>query len=310
MKKKLNPVFGPTPSHRFGVTLGIDLLKSKTCTQDCIFCQIGCTTLKTEERISFSLLGEIEKGLEQSKELLGLVKYVAFAGSGEPTLSLELGEAIRLVKKKTSLPVIVFTSGVLLNRDDVLKDIKDADILVVKVVSGIKETYDAVFKPLNELSFYNYKNGLLALRNNYKGTIWLDVILLHNINTTEKEIKALDYFIKQVKAQEVHLSLPTRPSGTSYKSFAPTSEEIEQVSKGLGLKMDTQIFSGIPKNIPGKDTKEKIISIVTRRPCSIKELAKILFLDEETVHKAVSSLRGLEIVEANNEEWVIPRRKK
>lgn len=313
MKKKefvLNPIFGPTPSHRFGVTLGIDLLKSKTCTQDCIFCQLGCTTLKTEERISFSLIKEVEKGLEQSKELLGLVKYVAFAGFGEPTLSLELGEAIKLVKKKTFLPVIVFTSGVLLNRDDVLKDIEDADILVVKVASGIKKTYNAVFKPLNELSFYNYKSGLLALRDTYKGTIWLDVILLHNVNTVEIEIKALDSLIKNINAQEIHLSLPTRPSGTSHKLFTPTSEEIEQVCKSLGLKMDTQIFSGISKNISGKDTKEKIISIITRRPCSINELTKILFLDKETVHKTVFSIKGLEIVEANDEEWVIPRREK
>lgn len=313
MEKKnfaLSPVFGPTPSHRFGVTLGIDLLKRKTCTQDCIFCQLGVTTLKTEKRLSFSLIAEIEKGLNQSKELFGLVKYVAFAGSGEPTLSLELGEAIKLVKKKTTLPVIVFTSGVLLNRNDVLDDIRNVDILVVKLVSGIKETHNAVFKPFNELSFLNYKNALLSLRNNFKGTIWLDIILLHGINTTEIEIKAIDSLVKKVNAQEVHLSLPTRPSGISYKLFTPTEEEINRVCLGLGLKIDIRNSSDLSKNISGKDTREKIISIVTRRPCSVKELAKILFLNEENVQKVVFLIKEFEIVEASDEKWVILRRKK
>lgn len=311
MEKKnfaLSPVFGPTPSHRFGVTLGIDLLKGKTCTQDCVFCQLGRTTLKTEERLSFSLIKEIEKGLDQSKELFGLVKYVAFAGSGEPTLSLELGEAIKLVKRKTSLPVIVFTSGVLLSRNDVLGDIQNVDILVVKLVSGIKETYNAIFKPFNELSFLNYKNSLLSLRNNFKGIIWLDIILLHGMNTTKVEIKSIDSLVKKVNAQEVHLSLPTRPSGISYKIFLPTEEEIKQVCLGLGLKTESQSSGDLSKNILGKDTKEKIISIVSRRPCTVKELAKILFLDEENVQKTIFLIKEIEIVEANNEKWVILRR--
>lgn len=302
----LSPVFGPVPSHRFEVTLGIDLLRMKTCTQDCVFCQLGCTTLKTEERLSFSLIEPIEKGLEQSRELLGLVKYVAFAGSGEPSLSLELGEAIRMVKKKTSLPVIVFTSAVLLNKDDVLDDVQGADILVVKLVSGVRKTYNAVVKPFNELSFNKYIDSISSLRANYNGTIWLDVILLRNINTTDIEIKAISSLIKKVNTEEVHLSLPTRPSGVSHKLFTPTDEEIARVCFCLGLKMDNQNSIDASQSIPRKDIREKIISIVTRRPCSIRELAKILSLKEYAVQKATSSIKEIEIVKSNDEEWVIP----
>ena len=64
-------IFGPIPSRRLGISLGIDLVPYKTCTMDCIYCECGKTTNQTTERKEYF---PTDLALKQIDESLGFQK--------------------------------------------------------------------------------------------------------------------------------------------------------------------------------------------------------------------------------------------
>ena len=86
-------MFGPVPSRRLGRSLGVDVVPFKTCSYDCIYCQLGGTTLKTVERKAWVPLDEV---LQQVKDKLSSAPdYITLSGSGEPDPLLSNGRAHR-----------------------------------------------------------------------------------------------------------------------------------------------------------------------------------------------------------------------
>ena len=77
-------LFGPVPSRRLGRSLGVDLVPLKTCSYDCIYCQLGRTTCKTIQRQAWMPWEQVTAELPQ--RLSSKPDYITLGGSGEPTL--------------------------------------------------------------------------------------------------------------------------------------------------------------------------------------------------------------------------------
>ncbi len=105
-------VFGPVPSRRLGRSLGIDLVPFKTCSYDCIYCQLGRTTCKTVERKEWVPLDRVVEELET--RLGAQPDYITLSGSGEPTLFSRIDELVDRIRAMTAIPVAVLTNGSLL----------------------------------------------------------------------------------------------------------------------------------------------------------------------------------------------------
>ena len=123
-------VFGPVPSRRLGRSLGISPIPEKTCNYTCIYCQLGRTTHFTNTRKKFfpveDILVELEKALEQERE----IDFITIVGEGEPTLYEDLGLLISKTKNLTSKPIAVITNGALLYKEDVRKNLLEADVIM------------------------------------------------------------------------------------------------------------------------------------------------------------------------------------
>jgi len=127
-------VFGPVSSRRLGRSLGVDLVPLKTCTYDCIYCQLGRTTLKTTERREWVPLDLV---LEQVQAKLATEPdYITLSGSGEPTLFSRVGELIGRIKDVTDIPVAVLTNGSLLWQKAVRDDLQQADVVIPSLDAG------------------------------------------------------------------------------------------------------------------------------------------------------------------------------
>lgn len=160
-------VFGPVPSRRLGRSLGVDLVPFKTCSYDCIYCQLGRTTNKTIQQKEWFPLDEI---LSQLTEKLYLKpNYITLSGSGEPTLYSKCDELIRKIKKITDVPVAVLTNGSLLWMPQVRASLMDADLVIPSLDAGSAELFNYINRPHADISFKNMLCGLIEFGGNIKG---------------------------------------------------------------------------------------------------------------------------------------------
>jgi len=175
-------IYGPVPSRRLGFSLGVDLVPYKICSLDCIYCQLGRTVRKSIVRKMYTqkndVLGEVKEVLDSNQ----LIDYITFSGSGEPTLSSDIGGLIREIKAMTSTPLAVLTNGTLLFREDVQKDLMEADMVLPSLDAASFEMFQKINRPHRALKIDLIIDGLKRFREIYKGQILLEIMLIKGFN--------------------------------------------------------------------------------------------------------------------------------
>jgi len=286
-------VYGPIPSRRLGRSLGVDPIPLKTCNWNCIYCQLGRSTPLTNERREYipreAILAEVQETLtHHSSE----IDYISFVGSGEPTLHSELGWLIRAVKAITTIPVAVITNGVLLHRADVRQELLAADVVMPTVSAGTADLYRTIHRPHPRASFERLVEGLVAFRGEYTGQLWVEVMLIHALNDTEEALRNLERVLRRVQPDQVHIILPDRPPAEPW--VQPADQEGLLRAEAL-LGPVAHIIHPFALDVHANDyasPSEGIVSIVTRHPMSLAQLANAL--DAWTPDEVSSALATLE----------------
>ncbi len=209
-------VYGPVKSRRLGSSLGISLTPHKLCSFDCVYCQLGNTITKTTERKEYidtaELLEELKSWLEHNGPLKETLNYLTLAGSGEPTLNSRIGELITRIKKLTPIPVAVITNASLLDDPAVRQEIAQAD-LVLPSLDAVSETVFArINRPYPGIKAEGIIEGLVKLRQEYRGKIWLEVMLVAGINDDLRHIKKIKEALDRINPDKIQLNSPVRSS--------------------------------------------------------------------------------------------------
>ncbi|MDH5781502.1 MAG: radical SAM protein, partial [Dehalococcoidia bacterium] len=223
-------IYGPVPSWRLGRSLGVDLLstKSKTCTFDCIYCQLGKTVHPLTERKEFVNLDKLAPELEKVKGVGA--DYATFSGVGEPTLASNLGEAIRLVKTTLGLPVAVLTNSSLMAREDVRHDLSLADVVVAKVDAPNEKLFHKINQPITRCTLAEILRALKLFRKEYQGKLALQMMFVEENKGYALEMARI---AKQLSPDEVQINTPLRPCAV--QPLSP--EEIATIRRAFsGLK--------------------------------------------------------------------------
>jgi wyosine [tRNA(Phe)-imidazoG37] synthetase (radical SAM superfamily) len=284
-------IYGPVPSRRLGRSLGVDLIPKKICTYDCIYCQISRTTLQTIERKEYvSALTVLQEAKQAIREVGEQVDYIACAGSGEPCLNSAIGGVIEGIKKMTHIPVAVITNGSLLYLAEVRQALLLADCIMPSLDAVTPAVFQAINRPHPSLEITTIIEGLVALRKEYKGQIWLEILLCRGVNDAPQEIEGLRKAIRVIQPDRVQLNTVVRPAAESYAS-ALTMDQLEQVRSALGKDVEIIAdFEGHRHVIPSEAIEEQIIHIIERRPETSEDLAKALGLHELELTKIVNKL--------------------
>ena len=204
-------VFGPVPSRRLGFSLGVDLIPRKHCTFDCIYCQVGRTTHKEVDRRSFADPDLVIRQVTEKVEEGRAIDFITISGSGEPSLSSDIGFVISELKRRTAIPVAVITNGSLLFREDVRQEIAPADLVLPSLDAAEQGIFERVNRPHESLSFGLLLSGLKDFRQAYKGTIWLEIMLIKSINDASEQIEMLKQIVSDTWADRVQLNTVMRP---------------------------------------------------------------------------------------------------
>jgi len=270
-------LFGPVPSRRLGRSLGVDLIPPKTCTYDCIYCEVGPTTCRSQERFSYQTEAIIEEMANYLQNQGVRPDVITLAGSGEPTLNLGLGRIIREIKAMSPIPVAVLTNGALLYLPEVRRELAAADIVLPSLDAAREETYRAINRPLPELSLDSLLDGLMSFRREYRGQIWLEVMLLKGLNDTEAELTLLRRALGKIAPDKIQLNTAVRPVVDD--AARPLDQaEMEAAAATLGGPVEV-IASFSRADIAGSPRQdEDLVEMLSRRPMTAPDLAQALGL--------------------------------
>ena len=204
-------VFGPVPSRRLGISLGVDLVVSKSCNLNCIFCECGATKKIQLERQRFKDMNEI---LEEISTVLTDIQpdYITFSGSGEPTLSLDLGNISKAIKEdlKYQGKICLITNSLLLADENLMKELEYIDLIVPTLNTLTQDIFEKIVRPDYRTSVEEIRKGFINLnKSNYKGKIWIEIFILENINDNDKNFVDIANFLKSENIRYDKIQLNT-----------------------------------------------------------------------------------------------------
>jgi wyosine [tRNA(Phe)-imidazoG37] synthetase (radical SAM superfamily) len=288
-------VFGPIPSRRLGRSLGVDPVPLKTCNWNCVYCQLGRTRPLTNERRVYVPLPVILSELEQALATRAPdeIDWVTIVGSGEPTLHSEIGELIRAIKRITTLPLAVITNGALLYLPDVRADLCAADAVMPTLSAGSASVYRALHRPHPETTFERLLEGLMAFRTEYRGKLWVEVMLVRGVNDSEAALRDLASALQRIQPDRIDITLPERPPAEPWVE-PPDAGGLMRATAILGAAAHVVHPAEGSFDLRGYATPvEAILAIIARHPMRAEDLEYALARwVPDQVHEALRTLEA------------------
>ena len=290
-------MYGPVPSRRLGRSLGVDLVPFKTCSFNCVYCQLGPTASTTVERRAYVPADELVADVRDALAAGAAPDYVTLGGSGEPTLHDGLGDVARRVKRLSDVPVALLTNGALFFRPDVRRDAARADVVLPSLDAPNAELFARINRPHESLSFERYVDGLAQFRGEYTGQIWLEVFVLEGINDGDEHMAEFRRHLARIRPDKVHLNTAVRPTAESgLRAVSP--EALARLCEALGPRASVVAeFAGPGAEAGSSVRRADVLGMLRRRPCTLADIAAGLSVHRNEVVKYIDQLlRGGEAV--------------
>lgn len=285
-------LFGPVPSRRLGMSLGVDLVPHKVCSLNCVYCECGRTTNLTLERKEYIPYDEVVTEIAHYLEHNPAPDYITFSGSGEPTLNVRIGDVLHFIKAKSKTPVAVLTNGSLFYDKSVRAELLKADVVLPSLDAAEDLAFRKINRPFHNLNVQEYTRGLIDFRREYKGQIWLEVLIIPGLNDTEANLQALKEAFLRIKPEEIQLNTLDRP-GAVENIRAATHKELQDIVHFWELPQ-VKIIAAAPdrkKIVSYRDDMESaILETIRRRPCTLEDMHKILGLHINEINKYLDVL--------------------
>ena len=237
----MNYIYGPVKSRRLGASLGITITPFKYCLLNCVYCQLKQTNKFTTERQEYikadSVLSELNqflKGYPDYKK----IDYITLSGSGEPLLNSAVKDIISGIKKLTDIPVALITNSVLLVEPQVRREILDLDLILPSLDAVTQDVFEKIDRPFDaDIKIENIIEALISLRKEFKGKIWLEIMIIKDINDDPEYINKFKEVLQKINPDRVQLNITSRPPSESWVKI-PSQERLKKIQTILGGSCD------------------------------------------------------------------------
>ena len=298
-------LFGPVPSRRLGMSLGVDLVPKKVCSLDCVYCEVGKTTKLTIVEKEYILFDKIKEELLNYFNSNPDPDYITFSGSGEPTLNSKIGDILGFIRQnRPNIPVAVLTNGTMLFDKKVREAIIDADVILPSLDAATQEVFEKINRPAKGLTIDKYIKGIVDFKKIFKGKLWLEIFILPGYNDSKSELIELKNAIQKINPDSIQLNTLDRP-GTVSNLKGASKKELQDIINFWKLD-NVQIISSAPerKNIQSyrTDIETAIVETILRRPCTLDDLNKILGIHVNEINKYLDVLDAENIIESVEQE--------
>ncbi len=230
--------YGPVHSRRLGYSLGVSLVPKKSCTFDCIYCQVGSFSKTKIKRANYIDLFKFKRELREVLAKEPRIDYITLSGSGEPTLHKDLDKIIKAIKKvsKNKYPVSVITNSSFLYRKKVRQELKEADLLIPSLDAPDAETFKKINRPHSRIELKKIINGLIDFRREFKGKIWLEIMIVGGVNDNLEGAHKFKKIISQIQPDKVQINLPVRPSAERVP--LPQTRRVEKIKRIINRNIE------------------------------------------------------------------------
>ncbi len=299
-------IFGPVPSRRLGYSLCVDIIPSKLCTLDCVYCEVGRTDMRGIARKEYLPAAEILTEVREAVEQYPGLDHITISGSGEPTLNSAIGTIIRSIRSFTRTPVAVLTNGTLLTLPEVRRDVLDADVVSPSLDAVSQEVFERVDRPHPRLRSADIVEGLVAFRNEYRGDLWLEILLVREINDTAEELARLVQAVERIRPDRIHLNTVVRPPAEAFAH--PVDEQrMHEIQQMFGSRCEViGVFREKHKTLDRVADADAILSLLRRRGMTAAGISMALELRIEDVLRVLVAMerdRTIRVFEFEGEQF-------
>lgn len=305
-------IFGPVPSRRLGNSLGVDLTPTKTCSFNCIYCQLSNTNFHTNKRSEYCDPDTVLKELEESLSGIEKPDWITISGTGEPTLYSKLGYILDKIKTITDIPTCVITNTSLIDNENVRNELMFANRLLPTLTTINQKTFELIHKPTSKISIHNIIEGLRTFLENFKGTTELEIFVCPGINDSASEISGLREYLKSLPyLDSVYLNTAVRnPLNKDLTSATPVALEHFRSQLDLKIPVSTAYeHSYIPSKRLRRRKKagqNELLKLLLRHPSDEKQLEQVLDLSKEELEVVLNELQlKKKIFKALNGNWTL-----
>jgi wyosine [tRNA(Phe)-imidazoG37] synthetase (radical SAM superfamily) len=291
MNEPYKYIFGPVPSRRLGLSLGIDLLGNKICSMDCIYCEVGKTkilTLKRDEYVpTESVLRELQDFIINLKG--EKPNYITFSGMGEPTLHSRLGYIIDKIHEMTDIPVCVLTNSTTIVLDEVFNELLKADVVIPSLDALREDTVCKLNKPVKGVNFQKIIQRLSDFKKVFKGKIFIEILFVKGVNDNDGELKVLNEAVKSINPDGLQIHTVARPSMAGHAD--PVSDSFLEHARNFFSIYSSKIeaFSGVNK--AGYETEtDMVTSLLKIRPCHFDEISNSTGISKDKLESLLKKL--------------------
>lgn len=234
-------IYGPVKSRRLGLSLGLSLTPHKTCNLDCLYCQLGKTEEPALERKEYvrieDILTELKSWIQENPDEAKHLQFITISGSGEPTLNSKIGELIKEIRKISASSVAVITNATLLGDSAVRQALLGADLIVPSLDTVSPEIFKKINRPHKGLNLEDISNGLISLRKEFRGKIWLEVMLVKGVNDDLGQIRKLREITERINPDKIQLNSPVRTTAEE-NIFPLKKKKLEKIKEILGERAE------------------------------------------------------------------------
>jgi wyosine [tRNA(Phe)-imidazoG37] synthetase (radical SAM superfamily) len=286
-------LFGPVPSRRLGISLGIDLIPHKTCTYNCIYCECGKTTDLTIERKEYVPVQDVLSELDNLLMTHPKLDFITYSGSGEPTLHTGIKEITSHLKKNyPEYKIALLTNGSLFRDKKVRDECMDIDVVVPSLDSASEKSFKKIDRPHSSLDINKINKGIAIFGKEFPGEIWLEIFIVPGINDTDSEIDKINQEIKKINPDMVQLNTLDRPGVVRWIRSAD-DEELKQFASKIkhhNVEIPKKPAERITSEAYSDDVSGLILHTIQRRPCTLDDIAKISGLHPNEINKYLGIL--------------------
>ncbi len=289
--KTYKTLFGPVPSRRLGISLGVDLVPHKTCNLDCVYCECGATTHLTMNRREYVSVDRVEDELRQYLSQNVKIDYITFSGSGEPTLNDGIGDVIQFIKADhPQYKVALLTNSTLLSQSAVRRQVKDVDVVMASLDAASEDLFRQINRPHPRLDLPSIIDGIVAFRNMFSGRLLIECFVVKGLNDSIAALRPLKSILERIDADGLLLNTLDRPAAEDWVDpIGP--KQLKNISDFL---KGAEIVKYQPKPPAGamrhNDLMTRLVSTIRRRPYTIQDVSQIMGVDVETLQPFLDEL--------------------
>lgn len=265
-------LFGPVPSRRFGRSLGIDLVPMKTCTLDCLFCQLGRSPVTTIDRREYVPTEEVMAELRDWLEVDGAADYLTLSGSGEPTLHTKFGDVLEFLESHSSVPRLLMTNGTLLHLPEVRRSACSASVVKMSLSAWDQESFERINRGARGITFDMLVAGEKAFRREFAGKIWLEVFVVQGVNSAPANVEKIARLAEDIGPDNIQINTAVRPPA-EMSAVAPPRECLEELASLFSPPAEIIAAYGREVAGGGEVDAERVLAVLRRRPCTAKQIA-------------------------------------